>query len=87
VNIKILIQTNTFEFFGVLSIVLSVASFYVIFGVVASWQSSDMFSLLSVLLSFENQYFLLFFFMTAYILVEYGIKILQTFIHNDIEED
>jgi hypothetical protein len=58
-----------------------------VFAIVSSWESSDMFSLLSVLISFENQYFLLFFFMTAYILVEYGIKILSLFIHNDIEED
>ena len=84
VNIKILIQTNSYSFFGVLIIVLSVASFYMVFAIVSSWESSDMFSILSVLVSFENQYLLLFFFTTAYILVEYGIRILSSFIHNDI---
>ena len=35
-------------------------------------------------MSFENQYFLLFFFATAYILVEYGMGILDAEINNGI---
>lgn len=38
------------------------------------------------LYSFENQYFLLFFFATAYFLIEYGIKILDDEINNGIQE-
>ena len=67
--------------------IASVLCFYVVLYALSSnnFPSNDMFSLMSVLFSFENQYFLLFFFMSAYSLVEYGIKILSAEIHNDIE--
>ena len=41
---------------------------------------------METLMSFENQYFLLFFFATAYFLIEYGLQILDAEINNGIQE-
>jgi len=45
-----------------------------------------MYEILDTLLSFENQYVLLFFFATAYFLIEYGFGILDAAVNNGIQE-
>ena len=42
--------------------------------------------MMPVLFSFVNQYYLLFFFMTSYILIEYGLNILDLELQNVIQE-
>ena len=69
---------NHYDFIGVLWIVLSIGLFYVTFWMLSTGiLESELYSVMGQLATFENQYFLLFFFTTAYILIEYGVKILD----------
>jgi hypothetical protein len=78
---------NHYDFIGVLWIVLSIGLFYVTFWMLSTGiLESELYSVMGQLATFENQYFLLFFFTTAYILIEYGVKILDAEINNGIQE-
>jgi hypothetical protein len=67
-------------------IVGSISAFYLSLFGLSSMKTYSMGSLMGKLLSFENQYFLLFFFATAYSLIEYGLQILDAEINNGIQE-
>ena len=86
VNIKLFIQTNTHSWFSILWIVWSIGSFYFVLWLLSQYALMDTFSILSVLSSFMTQYTLLFFFTISYILIEYGILILDDFIKDAIDE-
>lgn len=69
---------NHYDCIGVFWIWLSMFLFYLTFYMLSTGiLESKLYSVMGQLASFENQYFLLFFFTTAYILIEYGLKILD----------
>ena len=98
VNIKILIKMNHYDCLGVLWILISIGLFYACFfwlnGYQYAWGDPEkgytypypLFAMMGLLATFENQYFLLFFFTTAYFLIEFGVKILDAEINNGIQE-
>ena len=77
VNCKILVGTNTHSFLSLFWQLGSVGSFYVFWGIQDGLSAYDLFGTMPKLFDFINQYFALFFFTTSYILVEFGLKILD----------
>mmetsp|Transcript_41346 Transcript_41346/g.62991 ORF Transcript_41346/g.62991 Transcript_41346/m.62991 type:complete len:239 (-) Transcript_41346:555-1271(-) len=87
VNIKIFIQSNTFSLLSVFWQFGSIAMFYIFFYLFNAHPDLDLFDLMPTLFSFESQYLLLFFFMTSYSLIEYGLSIFEKHISNTLEEN
>jgi len=86
VNIKIFLQSNTMSCLSLFWQFGSIGLFYLFFFFFSIHPKLDLFSLMPILFSFENQYVLLFFFTTSYSLIEYGMSILEKNISNSIEE-
>mmetsp|Transcript_824 Transcript_824/g.1479 ORF Transcript_824/g.1479 Transcript_824/m.1479 type:complete len:437 (+) Transcript_824:889-2199(+) len=85
VNIKLFLHSNTYSFFSILWQFGSIFLFYLFFSFFNTNQDLGLFGLLPILFSFENQYFLLFFFMTSYSLIEYGLGVVDKVIWNKQE--
>lgn len=77
VNIKLLIQTYTHTIGSIIIQMGCIGVFYLSFFLLNLWPSSGIYKLMPVLFSFTNQFALLFFFITGYILIEYGLNILD----------
>jgi phospholipid-transporting ATPase len=80
VNIKLFIQTSTHTLCSVFLQVISIVLFYAMFYFLSSQikiENGDLFNTFPILMSFANQYMLLFFFMTSYILIEKGQNMLE----------
>jgi len=65
---------------------MCVMLFYISYGIQNAMASYDLFATMEKLFGFPNQYYLLFFFVSAYILIEYCLKMLDIHIRNNIEE-
>lgn len=77
---------NRYDCIGVLWILLGPVLFYYSMYMLSNIRDYSMYEILETLLSFENQYVLLFFFATAYFLIEYGFGILDAAVNNGIQE-
>jgi len=85
VNIKIFLSSHSNTFLSMFWQFGSIALFYLFFFLFSIHPSIELFDLMPILFSFESQYLLLFFFMTSYALIEYGIGIVERHITNNIE--
>jgi hypothetical protein len=65
----------------------STALFYFFLYYLSVQETQPLFDTLPQLISFKNQWFGLFFVLCCYILVEYGLNILENSIINQIEDD
>jgi len=86
VNVKLFIQTFTHTIGSVIIQFGSIMMFYLFFYYFNTNKIFGLFHMMPVLFSFVNQYYLLFFFMTSYILIEYGLNILDLELQNVIQE-
>ena len=79
VNVKLMIQTYTHSIGSIIVQLGTVGVFYLSFFLLNLWNDPDigLYKLMPVLFSFTNQFTLLFFFMVGYILIEYGLNILD----------
>jgi len=82
VNIKLLIQTYTHTIGSIIIQLGCIGVFYLSFFLLNLWDKSGIYRLMPVLFSFTNQFVLLFFFITGYILIEYGMNILDIEVQN-----
>ena len=86
VNIKIFLHSNTMSFFSMFWQFGSIALFYIFFFVFSLSPEFELFQILPTLFSFENQYFLLGFFIIGYSLIEYGLNMVERKLNNEAEE-
>ena len=77
VNIKIMFQTFKYTFFSFFWQIGSILNFFIIFAILNSLEDTSLFSMMPKLFSFRNSYFLLFFVVCSYILIEFGISVLD----------
>lgn len=74
VNLKVLISSNKIEFWNLFWIFGSIASFYIFFGVLASFHASELYGVFEELWDMPETYLLLFFAGTSYLLIDSGIS-------------
>ena len=86
VNVKLLIQTYTHTIGSVVINLGTIGVFYLAFFILNLIPNSGVYKLMPVLFSFTNQFALLFFFVVGYILIEYGLNILDIEVQNVKDE-
>jgi len=84
VTVKIFISTSTHTFLSLLFQFLSILSFYLIFALLSyieslyNVDSYNLAGMFPILLSWITTWFLLYFFMVGFILVDYGMMFIDT---------
>lgn len=87
INVKIFVLSNTHSCLSILWQISSVIAFYVMYFYLSTYSAtSDLYMTMEVLLSFQNQYILLFLFATSYILIEHGIQQFEKQIEANLQE-
>ena len=86
VTLKIIVSTNTHTIWSWLIQSISVGFFYAQFAVESILHGMDLSGVMPQLMKFSTQYFLLFFFMIGFILVDYGMQILDIYVQDTLEK-
>lgn len=85
VNIKIMFQTYKYTFYSFFWQIGSILNFFIIFTILNYMESGSLYQMMPKLFSFKNSYFLLFFIVSSYVLVEFGISVVDDLIQEHLD--
>lgn len=88
VTVKITISTNTHTWFSLACYTFGIVTFFLMFAIESAWNKlgSELFGMINVMFVFNTQYYLLFFIMVGFILVDYGMEFIDLEIQRMLEK-
>lgn len=86
VTVKIIISTSTHTVWSWAIQLASIGNFYAQFAAESYFHGLELSGMMPQLMHFTTQYFLLFFFMIGFILVDYGMQIFDIFVQDTLQQ-
>lgn len=86
VNIKIMFQTFKYTFFSFFWQIGSIINFFIGFAILNSMKTTSIYDMMPKLFSFRNSYLLLFFIVSSYVLIEFGISVVDDLIQDHLDQ-
>ena len=86
VNLKLFWDTRMQSFFSIFLQLFSIVTFYIFLAIFNDLAATDLYQIIPILMHFVNQYFLLFLFVTGYILLEHAFNQYIDYVNAQIDE-